>query len=80
MEQTTVNRFMRLLSSLSLEIKLEILSKLSTQIKTDFKSKEKTKQDLLNEVAGAWQNSSDSLADDILKARTANKKILEIKH
>lgn len=80
MEQTIVNRFMRLLSPLSLEVKLEILSKLSTQVKIDFKSKEKSKQDLLNEITGGWKDTEDSLVEDILKARTTNKKFLEIKH
>jgi hypothetical protein len=43
MENTSINKFMELLTPLSVEMKLDIVSRLSEQVKTDFKAKNKSK-------------------------------------
>ena len=70
MENVFVSRLMRLISSLSIENKLEILSKLSENLKVDISAKEDKKENLLNELFGSWSDVDDDLSNEILQART----------
>ncbi|HFC01337.1 MAG TPA: hypothetical protein ENJ53_11075 [Phaeodactylibacter sp.] len=74
MENIAVVRLMRLINPLSVELKLEILSKLSEDIKANFSSEKINKDKLLDELFGAWADSNDNLAEDILKSRTISDK------
>ena len=70
MESATVTRFMRLIAPLSTELKLEILSGLSESLKADFYTKEDKRLALLKEVAGAWSETDDDLAERVINSRT----------
>lgn len=70
MDNIAVIRLMRLIKTLSVENKLEILSKLSESLKADFGSIENKKEELLNELFGAWSHMSDELSSDIIKNRS----------
>ena len=70
MESATVTRFMRLIAPLSTELKLEILSGLSESLKADFYTKEDKGSALLKEVAGAWSETDDDLAERVINSRT----------
>ncbi len=70
MEKIIVNRLMRLINALSIENKLEILSKLSENLKIDFNSKNNKKENLLDELFGAWSEINLNLSDDIMNSRT----------
>lgn len=74
MEYTSINQLMELLTPLSLEMKMEIVSRLSKQVQTNENSRKKNKQELLNSLVGAWKDTSESLTDDILKARVISDK------
>lgn len=70
MEHIAVSRLMRLIKPLSIESKLEILSKLSDNLKVNFKAEKTAKDKLLDELFGAWSDTVDNLANDILESRT----------
>lgn len=72
MEKILVNRLIRLISSLSIESKLEILSNLSEVLKIDFKPKNSKKDKLLNELSGSWSTVSEKVTDDIMNSRTSS--------
>ncbi len=74
MENIAVNRLMRLINALSTEGKLEILSRLSENLKLDFHPKENKKELLLEELFGAWSDTDEGLAEEILKSRTISDK------
>ncbi|MEM6768574.1 MAG: hypothetical protein AAF824_07575 [Bacteroidota bacterium] len=63
-----------MIENLSIEGKLELLSQLTEAIKEEVKSSPVDKALLLEELGGAWKDSSDSLAEEILKARSASEK------
>jgi len=74
MENIAVVRLMRLINPLSVELKLEILSKLSEDLKANFRSEKKDKDELLDELFGAWADTNDNLGEEILNSRTNSDK------
>lgn len=71
MESVTVSKFMRLVAPLSTELKLEILSKLSESLRADFRTEE-NKDHLLDELFGAWSETDENLAKEIIGRRTTS--------
>ena len=74
MESATVTRFMQLIMPLSTEMKLEILSKLSENLRADFHTKKDDTSKLLGELSGAWSETDDALAEEIINSRTTSNK------
>ncbi|MEN0049206.1 MAG: hypothetical protein AAF806_19255 [Bacteroidota bacterium] len=72
MENALVNRYMRLLSPLKVEIKFALLEKLTESLKKDFYAKPIDRLALLDELAGSWSDMEDGIEEDILNARTTN--------
>ena len=70
MEQITLNRFLRLLKPLSNELKLELISRISELLKLDLKKQKPKNEKLLEELFGAWSDTQDNLAEEILKTRS----------
>ena len=70
MEHIVVNKLMKLIYPLSMELKLELLSKLSDSLKSEFHTKQKSKAVLLEELCGAWSDTDENLAEEILKSRS----------
>ena len=76
MDKIAVSRLMKLINGLSIESKLEILSKLSENVKKSFNSGKHTKENLLDELFGLWNDTNENLANDILESRTSSDKDL----
>ncbi len=76
MDNIAVSRLMRLINGLSIESKLEILTKLSENLKKNFNSEKQTKENLLDELFGLWNDTNVNLANDILESRTSSDKDL----
>lgn len=74
MENIAINRLMRLINSLSIESKLEVLTKLSESLKGSINPKNDSKERLLEELYGAWNDVEDDLANDILNSRSISNK------
>lgn len=72
MENIAVNRLMRLINSLSPELKLELLSKLSDNVRKTFSkvSVQSPRDHTLKELFGAWSETEEDLAQEIFKSRT----------
>lgn len=69
MENISVIRLMRLIKPLSFELKLEVLSELTNNLKVRFKSEENQKENLLNELFGSWNETSEGLVENIYNSR-----------
>ena len=78
MENIAISRLMEMINSLSLESKLEVLSKLSDSLKIDFNSNQSnsSKEDLLEELFGAWESFPEGIDQEIIDLRsTSNREI-----
>lgn len=69
MENMSVIRLMSLIKPLSFEMKLEILSELTNNLKAKFKSNGNEKENLLNELFGSWDETSDEMVKEIYRSR-----------
>lgn len=78
MENLTVEKYMRLIEPLAIEVKLELLTRLSESLKKTFKASPTKKEALLDEISGAWKSVDESIIEDILKARTISDKDLNL--
>ncbi len=75
MENTIISNVMRLLAPLKIELKLELLSRLSESIKKESNfNRGDAKENLLNELSGAWSDTGKNLADEILNERSFSKR------
>ncbi|MEM9887006.1 MAG: hypothetical protein AAF849_14020 [Bacteroidota bacterium] len=74
MENVLVNRYMRLLAPLTVDVKLALLSKISESLRKEYKAPA-SKEILLEELSGAWKNTSPTLAQEIINARTTGREI-----
>lgn len=74
MENIAVNRLMRLINSLSIELKLELLSRLSENVRKGFTSdtEKDSREKKLEELFGAWRSTDDELAKNIIQSRTSS--------
>jgi len=72
MENIAVSRLMKLINSLSIESKLDILSKLSENLKVSIESKKAPRENLLDELFGAWNDTDEDLWKDVLESRTSS--------
>lgn len=72
MENIVINRYMRLLEPLSIELKLELLTRLTESVKRSYQPVQPVvdKQKLLYDLAGSWSDIDDSVIDEIMKTRT----------
>jgi hypothetical protein len=78
METIVINKLMRLIDPLSVDLKLELLSKLSDSLKTDFKSNKTEKEVLFEELYGAWSDMDDDLEKEILESRTVSEREVSV--
>jgi len=78
MEATVINKLMRLIDPLSVDLKLELLSKLSNSLKTDFKSNKTEKEVLFEELYGAWSDIDDDLEKEIMESRTISERVIDL--
>ncbi|MEM6260964.1 MAG: hypothetical protein AAGI38_00550 [Bacteroidota bacterium] len=76
MEHTAVNRLMRIINTLSPELKLELLSQLSDNVRKTFTkdSIDKSRENKLEELFGAWSDTENNLDQIILESRTGSDK------
>lgn len=74
MESVVINRLMRFMKPLSVEVKLEIISRITESLKVDINHEKQDQESLLEELFGAWRNVDESLSTDILAARTVSSK------
>jgi hypothetical protein len=72
MEHAIINRLMRFMKPLSIELKLEIISRITESLKVDLDKKQSSKESLLEELFGAWRNSDQNLSSDIIASRTTS--------
>jgi hypothetical protein len=70
MENLIVDRYMRFIDPLPLEVKLELISRLFENLRTDFSKPSINKEKLLDELYGSWSDMDDSLVENILGGRT----------
>lgn len=79
MENLTIDNVMRLLHPLSMEVKLEILTRLATEVKQGLTRKKPTKKEqLLQELFGAWKDVDDNLITEILQSRTVSRREINL--
>ncbi len=78
MKNTIASNYLRLLKPLRLEIKLEILSRLGESLRHDIESSPVNKESLLDNLFGAWADTADNLAYEILKDRSISKSDLSL--
>ena len=74
MENVTVDKFMQLIAPLSTKMKLEIFSELSENLRAEFHAQKNDKDRALDELSGAWSDTDDDLAEQILSSRTISDK------
>lgn len=72
-----INKLMRLINPLSVELKLELLSKLSENLRTEFKSNKTEKEILLEELYGAWSDVEDNLEEEIIANRNISERVID---
>lgn len=81
MDNVLVNRYMRLLEPLTIDVKLTLLSRLSESVRKEYvapTSSDHEKAALLEELSGAWKEASPTLADEIISARTISNKEINL--
>ncbi len=71
--RTLIEGYLRLLSNLSPNNKLDLISRLTLSVKTDISEKKSS----FYEAYGAWESkqSADEIIDEIYKSRTFNRRI-----
>lgn len=76
MENSIVTRYMRLIEPLALETKIELISRILENLKSGITAKPASnKEELLEALYGAWSDTEDALADDIINSRMLSQKI-----
>lgn len=74
MDNLLINRYIRLIEPLSIDLKLELLSAISASIKNGLKKPKPEKYALFMELKGAWSDIDDSIEDEIYSSRTISDK------
>lgn len=74
MTNSSVLSIMKLINRLSDDLKLEVLSRLSESINSNIKGKQNSKEDLIEELFGSWEETEEDLAIKIVKSRTISKR------
>ncbi len=79
-DNSLVSKYMNMLAPLNFEVKLAILSKLSENLQSEFAAGPKQKSDdqLLDELYGAWSDMDESILDDIMSSRTISDKEINL--
>ncbi|MDX1943102.1 MAG: hypothetical protein SFU99_21240 [Saprospiraceae bacterium] len=79
MENSIVNRYMRLIEPLTLETKLELISKILENLKSGITVKPASnKEELLEALYGAWSDTDNAMADDIISSRMTSDKDINL--
>ncbi len=78
MENLIVERYMRLIEPLPFEIKLELMSKIFEHLKINVDQTQTSKDDLVDELYGAWNDVDDSIIEDIYDRRTISAKEINL--
>lgn len=69
---------MRLFESLSIDLKLALLSAMTENVRTSIQTKQKSKLQLLHELADTWSDvDEDRLIKDIYESRTLSHKLVK---
>jgi len=77
MQNLIISKYEKLFDLMSLELKIELLSKLTDSIKNEVKSETKpNKQELLNELFGAWADMDDDITEIIYSSRTTSERAI----
>lgn len=74
MDNTIVNRYMKLIEPLAINLKLELLSRLSESLKNNFVKQSQDKEKLLEELSGSWSDVDDDVLKDIYNSRSNSDK------
>lgn len=74
MDNTIVNRYMKLIEPLAINLKLELLSRLSQSLKNNFVKHPQDKEKLLEELSGSWNDVDDDVLKDIYSSRSSSDK------
>ena len=74
MDNTIVNRYMKLIEPLAINLKLELLSRLSQSLKSNFVKQPQDKEKLLEELSGSWNEVDDDVLKDIYSSRSSSDK------
>jgi len=74
MEHLMVERYMKLIEPLPFEVKLELVSRIIEQLKSHSHTSKVNKDQLLEELHGAWEDIDDSILEDIFMRRTTSEK------
>lgn len=81
MENILINRYMRLLEPLTIDLKLELLARLSANLKKELGSKMSStinKEKLLDELFGAWKDVDENFMEDIIASRNVSNKSINL--
>jgi len=79
MENFIISRYLKMFEALTIEVKLELLSKLTENIKSSFKQPETNKEQLLDELCGAWNDiDEEKMIKDIYESRTISNKVISL--
>lgn len=78
MENLIVERYMRLIEPLPFEIKLALISKIFENLKTNIGRPEVSKDELINELYGSWDDVDDSIIEDIYSRRTISEREINL--
>ncbi len=78
MGNISINRLMKLINTLSIEHKLEVLTRISKSIKLNIKKNRKSKEDLLDDLFGAWSEIEIDLAKQLVQSRTDSERKISL--
>jgi hypothetical protein len=74
-EEILINRIVNFFGALSIESRLDLLSKLSADLKlVELDPKNNRKEQLLDELFGAWSDIDENLSNHIIDSRTVSDK------
>lgn len=74
MENILLNRYLRLIEPLSVDLKLALVSALTNNIRNSFDKKETNKKALFEELRGAWSTMESNIEKEIYDSRTVSDK------
>lgn len=80
MQSLIVNKYMSMIETLSVELKLELLSQLSENIKNNFSKPSSVvdEERLLEQLSGSWEDMDDSVVKDMLSSRSTSLKDIDL--
>lgn len=78
MDNSIVNRYMKLIEPLAFNLKLELLSRLSRSLKSNLVKHPEDKEKLLDELAGSWSDVDDNLIKSIYDSRSSSDKEIDL--